>query len=154
MKFIADIMLGKLAGYLRMAGYDVIYINDIDDNRFMKIARNENRTALTRDSLMLARREFKNGTLKFLYIKDDKPINQLRQVGSDLAVTLKPNLTRCLKCNSLLLKVKKEDVRGKVPQFVYETSQTFLFCKNCDKYYWRGTHYNKIENIFQRVKKE
>ncbi len=154
MKFIADIMLGKLAGYLRMAVYDVIYINDIDDNRFMKIARNENRTELTRDSLMLARREFKNGTLKFLYIKDDKPINQLRQVGSDLAVTLKPNLTRCLKCNSLLLKVKKEDVRGKVPQFVYETSQTFLFCKNCDKYYWRGTHYNKIENIFQRVKKE
>lgn len=154
MKFIADVMLGKLAGYLRMAGYDVVYINDIDDNRFMKIARNENRTALTRDSLMLARREFKNGTLKFLYIKDDKPINQLRQVGSDLAVTLKPNLTRCLKCNSLLLKVKKEDVRGKVPQFVYKTSQTFLFCKNCDKYYWRGTHYSKIENIFQRVKKE
>jgi len=154
MKFIADIMLGKLARYLRMAGYDVAYINDINDNKFIKIAINENRTALTRDSLMLARREFKNGTLKFLYIKDDKPLNQLKQVGSDLAVALKPNLVRCLKCNSLLLKVKKEFVRDKVPRFVYKTSQTFLFCKNCDKYYWRGTHYNKIENIFQKVNKE
>ena len=144
-------MVGKLAKYLRMAGYDVLYKNDISDNDFIKTAIDEKRTALTRDSLMLMRREFKNGTLKFLYIKDDKLINQLRQLKSDLKIALKPNLTRCLKCNEILLKVKKEDVKNKVPLYVYKTQKTFLFCKNCNKYYWRGTHYNNIKSTFQKV---
>ena len=151
MKFIADIMVGKLAKYLRMAGYDVLYKNNIDDNNFIKIAINEKRIALTRDSLMLMRREFKNGILKFLYIKDDKLLNQLKQVKLELKITLKPNLNRCLKCNRVLLKVKKEDVENKVPIYVYKTQGTFLFCKNCNKYYWRGTHYNNIENTFQKI---
>ena len=103
MKFIADVMVGKLAKYLRMAGYNVLYKNNIDDNDFIKIAINENRTALTRDSLMLMRREFKNGILKFLYIKDDKLDNQLKQVKTELKIVLKPNLNRCLKCNRVLL---------------------------------------------------
>ena len=53
MKFIADIMVGKLARYLRMAGYDVIYLNDIEDAEVLRIAKKESRTILTRDVLML-----------------------------------------------------------------------------------------------------
>jgi len=43
MRFIADIMVGKLAKYLRMAGYDVLYINTASDDEIIKIAREKDR---------------------------------------------------------------------------------------------------------------
>jgi len=152
MKFIADIMVGRLAKYLRMAGYDVLYTNTASDNQIISKARETDRIVLTRDSLMLARREFKKGTVKYLFIKDDKLKNQLNQIKSDLKVSLKPNLVRCIECNRKLIKVKKEDVKNKVPPYVYKTQQNFLYCKKCDKYYWRGTHYDNIRNTFLSIK--
>jgi uncharacterized protein with PIN domain len=148
MKFIADIMVGKLARYMRMAGYDVMYINTASDDQIIKIARETDRIILTRDSLMLARREFKKGIIKYLYIKEDKLENQLDQIKLDLKVSLKPNLIRCIECNEKLIKVKKEDVKNKIPPYVYKTQKNFLYCKKCDKYYWRGTHYQNIKNTF------
>jgi hypothetical protein len=152
MKFIADIMVGKLAKYLRMAGFDVIYINDASDDEIIKIARKTNRIVLTRDSLMLERKEFKNGTIKCLHIKDVKLKSQLEQVKSEFGLSLKPNLIRCIECNKKLANVKKEDIKNKVPPYVYKTQENFLYCKNCDKYYWRGTHYNNIKNTFLDIK--
>jgi len=151
MKFIADVMVGRLAKYLRMAGNNVIYVNDIDDDQLLKIAAAESRVVITRDTLMLERREFKNGLLKSIFIKDDKLVNQLKQVKSELKISLKPNLARCLVCNGLLSKVEKSDIKGKVPPYVYKTQDNFLFCKKCTKYYWRGTHYENIKNIFNIV---
>jgi len=148
MKFIADIMVGKLARYLRMAGYDVMYINNASDDEIIKIARETDRIILTRDSLMLTRREFKKGIIKYLFIKDDKLKNQLDQIKSDLKVSLKPNLVRCIECNRKLIKVKKEEIKNKVPPYVYKTQKNFLYCKKCDKYYWRGTHYQNIKKAF------
>lgn len=145
-------MVGRLAKYLRMAGYDVLYINTASDDQIIKKAGETDRIVLTRDSLMLARREFKKGTVKYLFIKDDKLKNQLNQIKSDLKISLKPNLVRCIECNRKLIKVKKEDVKNKVPPYVYKTQQNFLYCKKCDKYYWRGTHYDNIRNTFLSIK--
>ena len=145
-------MVGKLARYMRMAGYDVMYINNASDDQIIKIARETDRIILTRDSLMLARREFKKGIIKYLYIKEDKLENQLDQIKSELKISLKPNLVRCIECNEKLIKVKKEDVKNKVPPYVYKTQKNFLYCKNCDKYYWRGTHYQNIKNTFLSIK--
>jgi len=148
MKFIADIMVGKLARYLRMAGYDVMYINNAIDDQIIKIARETDRIVLTRDSLMLTRKEFKNGTIKSVYIKDEKLKNQLEQIKSDLKISLEPNLIRCVECNQRLKIVEKEDIKNKIPPYVYKTQQSFLYCKKCDKYYWKGTHYQHIKNTF------
>ena len=145
-------MVGRLAKYLRMAGYDVLYINTASDDQIISKAGETDRIVLTRDSLMLARREFKKGTVKYLFIKDDKLKNQLNQIKSDLKVSLKPNLVRCIECNRKLIKVKKEDVKNKVPPYVYKTQQNFLYCKKCNKYYWRGTHYDNIRNTFLSIK--
>jgi uncharacterized protein with PIN domain len=152
MKFIADIMVGKLARYLRMAGYDVLYKNTATDDEIIKEALKTGRTVLTRDSLMLTRKEFKNGRIKHLLIRDDRLKKQLEQVQSEFGLSLKPNLIRCLECNSKLVKVKKEDIKNKVPPYVYKTHQNFLYCRKCDKYYWRGTHYHNIKNTFLNIK--
>jgi uncharacterized protein len=151
MKFIADIMVGKLARYLRMTGNDVLYINNIDDDEILEIAKNDERIVLTRDSLMLLRRPFRNNSIRSVFIKDDNIIKQLRQIKSDLGIPLKPNLLRCLECNTELLKAQKENLKDKVPLYVYKTQKDFLHCPKCDKYYWRGTHYDNINDFFKLI---
>jgi len=151
MKFIADIMVGKLARYLRMAGNDVLYINNISDDEILKIAKNQERIVLTRDSLMLMRKPFKNNSIKSVFIRDDGIIKQLRQIKDDLKISLGPNLFRCLECNTELSKAQKEKLENKVPPYVYKTQKDFLYCPNCDKYYWRGTHYDNINNTFKLI---
>ena len=118
----------------------------------MKIALKTGGTVLTRDSLMITRKEFVKGMIKYLLIRDDKLKKQLEQVQSEFNFSLKPNLIRCVECNFRLAKVKKEDVKNKVPPYVYKTQQNFMYCKKCDKYYWRGTHYYNIKNTFLDIK--
>lgn len=151
MKFIADIMLGKLAKYLRMAGHDVIYINTINDDEILRIARNENRVVLTRDTLMLQRRDCKNNTILSLLIRYDNILDQLKQVEAELKIKMKPNLVRCVECNEILEKVNKDKILKKIPSYVFKTQKNFLYCRGCDKYYWQGTHFENINNTFKVV---
>ena len=150
-KFIADVMVGKLARYLRMAGYDVVYINDADDELILEIARSEKRIVLTRDTMMLERRDFKNGILRSVFISHDSLGEQLQQVKSEMGIELSPDLVVCLVCNSPLCDVKKEYVSGKVPPYVFKTQDKFKYCKNCGRYYWRGTHYEYMQRYFNRL---
>ncbi|MBA7543032.1 hypothetical protein ES705_35358 [subsurface metagenome] len=144
-------MVGKLARYLRMAGYDVAYFNDAPDDMILKIAREEDRIVLTRDTLMLKRRDFKNGALRAVFIKDDKLKEQLMQVRSELKIKLEPDLSRCLVCNDLLTKAEKKSIADKVPPYVYRTQENYMYCSKCDRYYWRGTHYSHIKNFFDKL---
>lgn len=151
MEFIADIMVGKLAKYLRMAGNDVLYDNSFSDEKILEIAKKENRIILTRDTVMLQRKECVKKLIKSILIKDDKLTSQLRQVKAELELDLKPNLVRCIDCNSALSEVKKKEIENKVPAYVFKTQDHFLFCSQCNKYYWRGTHYNSINRTFKKI---
>jgi uncharacterized protein len=151
MKFIADIMLGKLARYLRMAGNDVLYFNNISDDEILHIAKDQDRIILTRDSLMLQRKDCKNGIISSSLIRDDDFLEQLKQVKNDFSLNMAPLLSRCLKCNSLLEKVRKPELEGKIPPYVFKTQERFMYCAECSKYYWRGTHYDNICRTFMLV---
>jgi len=39
--FIADVMLGTLAKWLRILGFDTLYFKNIDDSELIKIAKQE-----------------------------------------------------------------------------------------------------------------
>jgi uncharacterized protein with PIN domain len=151
MRFIADIMVGRLARYLRIAGHDVAYFNDASDDFILKTAIEEDRIVLTRDTLMLKRRQFTSGALKSVFILDDDLRKQLLQVRSELNISLGPDLIRCLICNDLLEEVLKKEVRDKVPPYVYSTQDEFMHCRGCGKYYWRGTHYDYMDDFFKRL---
>lgn len=145
-------MVGRLAKYLRMAGYDVAYYNDADDDLILDIAVREDRVVLTRDTMMLKRKQFSNGILGSVLIADDNLDEQLLQVCSALGLELEPDLVICLECNSLLEDVDREDLQGKVPPYVYRTQENFKYCANCGRYYWRGTHYDHIKKYFKSLK--
>jgi uncharacterized protein len=150
-KLIADVMVGKLARYLRMAGYDVAYIKDADDDFIIQIAKEQDRVVLTRDTMMLKRREFKNGILRSVFIIDDNLKDQLLQVRDELELILELNLILCPVCNNLLENVEKKSVKNKVPPYVYKTRDNFKYCSRCGRYYWRGSHYNYIKEYFRRL---
>ena len=147
-RFIADVMVGRLARYLRMAGYDVVYMNDADDKLIMEIALKEDRVVLTRDTMMLERKEFKKGILQSVFITDDSLAQQLLQVKSTMDLSLEPDLVICLVCNNQLEEVDNEDIVDDVPLYVYKTQDNFKYCRSCGKYYWRGTHYDYISKYF------
>ncbi len=151
MKFIADIMVGKLARYLRMAGHDVAYFNDASDDFILETAIKESRVVLTRDTLMLKRKQFTSGAIKSVFISSGDIRKQLLQVRQELSINLGPDLIRCLKCNDLLVKVLKKEIRNKVPPYVYSTQDEFMHCRRCRKYYWRGTHYDYMDDFFKRL---
>lgn len=153
LKFIADMMLGRLARYLRIFGFDVLYFHNISDEDLINKSKEEARIVLTRDSRMIDRKVFKYGKIKFLFINDDDVLKQLEQIKNEISLKLSINLIRCIECNQILKKVDKEKIKGKVPAFIYKSTDDFAYCSNCDKYYWKGTHLELMNKRFSHLLK-
>jgi hypothetical protein len=149
MKFIADAMLGRLARWLRLLGLDTLYYPDVDDGRLLKIARQEGRTLLTRDT-RLAERAGAGGSL---LIASDDPAEQLRQAFSDLGLRQSAK-GRCVDCNGPLEDVgRKEEVRGLVPEHVYLSHARFERCLGCGHLYWEGTQQRRFREMLSGMVK-
>jgi len=142
MKFIADSMLGKLAKWLRVLGYDTAYRRDIEDGELVRLARNDGRMILTRDTGLVGRLKAD----EYLFIRDNAPIDQLRQAVGELGLTVSGDclLSRCTVCNEPLEGVDGDAVRGMVPEFTALTEKEFYRCASCGRVYWPGTHKARI----------
>src|SRR5688572_8594129 len=75
-RFIADVMVGKLARWLRILGHDVSYSNQYEDDDIVRIAAEEDRIILTRDVRLLERK----AVVKGLRIESGDYRDQVRQV--------------------------------------------------------------------------
>ena len=143
MKFIADVMLGRLAKRMRILGFDVLYDRMLSDNEIIRLSLEQDRLILTRDR-SLAERPL---AAHHLFILSDRVREQIDQVLASVPpdMTLR-RLTRCTECNELLSSMKKEDARDRVPSHVYETNSTFLECLKCGRIYWPGTHVKRMKS--------
>jgi uncharacterized protein with PIN domain len=150
MKFIADVMLGRLAKRLRLLGFDVVYSPDLEDRRIVRLAREEDRIVLTRDRELAKRRGLRGVVL----IESDKVSDQLLQMKDSLDFDSAASLGRCVRCNGPLFRIsRKSDVRDSVPDYVYFNLDLFLRCGGCGKVYWKGSHYDRfMEEIRDTVK--
>lgn len=141
MKFIADDMLGKLAKWLRILGYDTVYYQTQNDNELIEIAHQENRILLTRDTQLS-----RNWLVPTLLIKKETIEEQLKEVIQRFKLEIENALfSRCPKCNTLLREIKKDEIKDKIPEFVYQTYNEFWTCPTCKRYYWAGTHWMNIK---------
>jgi uncharacterized protein with PIN domain len=147
MRFVADHMLGSLARWLRFLGFDTAYPDVLSDRELAEIAARENRILLTRDKELA-----KTVGDSVLYIKSTETDEQLNQVIMEYDLTISNELTRCSLCNTVLESVDKEDVKGKVPEKVFEIQNEFWECGQCNKYYWPGTHYKNIKEKLEKLK--
>jgi hypothetical protein len=155
MKFIVDSNVGRLARWLRMAGFDTVFINDLDDNRLVRLALSEGRVLLTKDTQILKRRVAAIGRLKVLLIESEKIREQLRQVVKtlDLSNEIKP-FTLCLECNQPLATREKEQVKELVPPYIFKTQNQYMRCPKCLRIYWRGTHWQRMSRDLEKIVNE
>jgi len=149
-KFLADEMLGRLAKWLRILGYDTKYASGIPDSELLRIAEAEGRILLTRDTLLIRRKACQD----YYFIESDHWREQLRQLWLDAGLTCDALLTICAMCNEPLRTVDKESVKSSVPEYVYETQEDFSRCENCRRVYWSATHVNKIRTELENLRRE
>jgi uncharacterized protein with PIN domain len=138
-RFVVDVMLGSLAKWLRILGYDADYASARDDNELAWIARAEGRILLTRD-VQLARRS----GIKSLLIQHQGLEAQLGQIIKSLNLTLDNPFTRCPVCNTPLEEISKETAASSVPPFVLKTQSNFRRCPPCQKVFWQGSHWQQM----------
>lgn len=134
-RFVADVMLGRLARWLRALGYDTLYFRDAPDARLLGLALREQRRLLTRDAA-LARRARDAGLL----VRADSLDAQLREVMAACGLRGRAPLSRCLECNGVLAESDPDHVRERVPPYTLRTQRTFWTCTGCRRVFWAGTH--------------
>jgi len=137
--FVAESTLGRLATWLRLAGFDTIY-DDCKPNAHRLAAY-----CSAEHCMILTRTESVQHTLppeKTIYIREDLPLNQARQVMRRLGLTyrdLRP-LTICAECNQPLVRLPKSELPQRVPDYIYRHHEQFHGCGECGRVYWPGTH--------------
>ncbi len=147
-RFVADVMLGRLAKWLRIAGFDVLYSNRFADDELVALSRREGRILLSRDTRLLVRRSVR----QFIFLESGKVEDQIRQIlRATQTFELPGLLTRCLACNEQLVEISRDGVKGKVPPYVFETQPSFKFCSQCERIYWAGTHREAVLRTFEKL---
>lgn len=134
-RFVADVMLGRLARWLRALGHDTLYFRDAPDARLLGIALREGRRLLTRDAA-LARRARAAGLLD----RSETLDAQLAEVVAAYGLHCRGPMTRCLECNGLLLAADCAAVRERVPPYTLATQHEFRVCEGCGRVFWPGSH--------------
>jgi uncharacterized protein with PIN domain len=147
-RFLADAMLGRLARWLRILGYDTAYEKVISDDALLARAVSENRWLLTRDRY-LARQRVLQGRHTLL-VRDDLE-GQLQELRQALTIELTLPHRRgylCATCNFPLVPITVEAATPLVPPFVAESYRDFSQCPHCRYVFWPGTHW---DDMCQRI---
>ena len=138
-RFATDSMLGKLAKWLRVLGFDA-RCESIHHS-----ARLEDH--LGRGRLVVTRRRKWRGRKGVLFLESDDPGEQLREVveRADLTPAEARFLNRCIRCNVALEETDREGVRGAIPDYVLQTHARFFQCPLCRRIYWPGSHPERMK---------
>ncbi|NJE04890.1 hypothetical protein E3E36_01735 [Thermococcus sp. M36] len=151
MEFIADMMLGRLARWLRLYGYDTLYGVE-DDDEILRMAGAEGRVILTRDATLAERaRRLGIGVVLLESNSFEEQVEELRHFGVEFK-ELFPANARCPKCNGLIRHASKEEVKGKVPPSVYERYGEFYVCTDCGQIYWPGRQWREMVKIDRKLR--
>ena len=147
-KFVLDTHLGKLARYLRLAGFNSVYSNDLEDSEIIKISLSDNRIILTRDKGILKNSSVTHG----YYIRSQEPKEQIYEVirRFDLKSLIKP-FTICSSCNGKIVTVSKDSILKQLKYLTRKHYNRFYMCSECRKIYWEGSHYGRIKDFINSL---
>jgi len=147
-RFVADTHLGRLAGYLRMLGFDTRYERDSADEDLASISVEEERILLTRDRGLLKRGMVTHG----YFVQATDPSRQLVEVLQrfDLASRMQP-FRRCIHCNGILQPVPKDAVIDRLLPETRQYYDEFFLCPRCGRVYWKGSHYRRMQRFIESV---
>ncbi|MEM1545256.1 MAG: Mut7-C RNAse domain-containing protein [Candidatus Methanomethylicia archaeon] len=149
--FIVDGMLGNLARWLRILGYDTMYC-PLSDDIILEKAYSEGRILLTKDKALF-RSAVRKG-VKSILIDGENIADILLNIALTLNIRVKPQKTsRCPICNGYLNEVGSNNIRNLVPKNILSKNSIFWICRSCGKVYWHGSHWRLITSTLSRVDK-
>ncbi len=136
--FAADVMLGKLAKWLRVLGFDARSV--LLANRALI------ESLVSGGCIPVTRREKFRDIDGVVFIRSDHHFEQLKELIS--LVSLRSDevrlFSRCILCNAGLVRIARKAVFGDVPDYVFETASDFRKCPECGRVYWPGSHRRKM----------
>ena len=134
-RLVADAMLGRLARWLRLMGYDTLYWREGSDLELARLAQAEGRLIVTRDRQLAGRRG-----VHALLISAETLDAQMAEASAALGGQPSP-FSRCPECNTPLAELAHDAARDLVPPYVWRTQAVFRRCADCGRIYWKGTHW-------------
>lgn len=147
-RFLLDIHLGRLAGYLRLVGFDALYHNDYEDPELARISCTERRILLTKDRGLLKRTQVTHG----YFVRASHPREQLLEVlrRFDLFASIEA-FSRCLRCNDRIVPIPKQEVLDLLPRQTRQHFDAFYQCAGCGRVYWKGSHYERMQRFVDGI---
>ncbi len=138
-------MLGRLARWLRLAGFDTRFDPAATDRELAAASRAEGRWLLTRD-----RRLASLAGPRVILLRAGRWPEQLAELVTRLPLAARRErwLSRCPRCNTLLREAPREAVSLRVPPFVAAHAAAFRECPGCGQVFWAGSH---VPRIHQRL---
>lgn len=147
-RFLVDAMLGRLARWLRVLGFDTVYDAAASDQALVRQAADEHRILLTRDRHLL--REWQPP--RALAIEQEAPLDQLRAVVGALGLSAPPGLfTRCVLCNQPLELVPEVERPSLVPTASQSIAGLVQRCSQCGRVYWYGSHVRRMRHALEEA---
>ncbi|PSN13508.1 twitching motility protein PilT [filamentous cyanobacterium CCT1] len=147
-KFVLDVHLGKLATYLRLLGFDTLYRNDYGDEALAQISSQQQRILLTQDRGLLKRSMVTHGYIVRFHAPEQQAKEVLDRFHLHDAVA---PLERCPRCNGPLIAVDKAAIGDRIPPLTRLHYDEFSRCQSCGQIYWKGAHYDRIQQLVDRV---
>lgn len=146
-RFVLDEMLGQLAKWLRLLGYDARYLKDVEDEEVLAVADEEDRVLVSRDVELVGRA--RRADVEALRLRRLDPHDQLDEIVAalDLEIGGERLLSRCSVCNVVVDEVAPESVEEELPEAV-RGKERYWRCPDCERVYWEGTH---VDEIRERV---
>jgi uncharacterized protein with PIN domain len=150
--FAVEKTLGRLGKWLRLMGFDTIAETEFPKGVF-RAHIDAGRIFLTRTQRALRI----PAPFRMIFIQANDPFEQLAEVVGKAALQpadLRP-FSRCLRCNNPIVAVPKDDIERVMPDYVWQTHDSFSRCPKCLRVYWKGSHtarsLEKINSIFKQV---
>ncbi|MDA4135854.1 MAG: Mut7-C RNAse domain-containing protein [Thaumarchaeota archaeon] len=147
-RFVADAMLGSLARKLRIFGFDTVYFREGPDSELLALAKAQGRIVLTSDRALAA--VAKRRAVAALLVEgrsERERLASLEQGATRESLFLKAGASRCALCNTPLERLKRLDVEADLPAGVKRHHRVYYRCPECDKLYWKGSHWRKLMRL-------
>ncbi|MDJ0832262.1 MAG: Mut7-C RNAse domain-containing protein [Gammaproteobacteria bacterium] len=147
-RFVLDVHLGRLAGYLRMLGFDTLYRNDYDDPTLAQISQLEQRILVTSDRRLLMRKQVSLGYL----MRSHNPRRQIKELMNRYQLHRhSTQLVRCRDCNGIIRAVDKQEIVAQLLPLTRKYYQSFYQCEDCKKIFWKGSHYQRMQALISSI---
>ncbi len=139
-RFVVDTMLGRLAKWLRLLGFDTLYQQHYAATTLHSFIY-DGRCLVTRSRKRLE--EFSEAVC----LNSESVGHQLGELQDKGLFSPPPEpFSRCIRCNMVLVETDPLAAKGEVPDYVIHTTATKMKqCPSCNRYYWPGTHRARME---------